>query len=812
MQFKTRSSFALHATLALIVALLLLLGTVPGQALAAPVAAPLPPSTACTPPGTGLVVCELWATSGTITLPGGASLPIWGYSDSAAGAAQLPGPVLIAQEGDQVQVTLHNALSVVTALYFDGQALPPDRVGVSAGASGVYEFTAITPGVFLYEAAPLPGAHQQVAMGLFGALIVRPAGTPGQAYANPASAFDDEALLVLSEIDPALNNNPLAFDMRRYQPKYWLINGKAYPDTEPILTAAGNRLLLRYVNAGLQTHTMALLGGYQKFLALGGAELPFYRNLVSEELGPGQSADALVTIPASAPPGMRYPLYEASMLLHNNGAPGFGGMITFLTIPAGPGNGDTQGPSASGISLSPNPANGAVDVAISATLSDAASGGSNIQAAEFFIDATGASGSGFAMSAVDQDGFNSSIEAVSGLISTSTLAGLSSGNHTLYIHGQDSAGNWGSFNVAVLNLDKTGPTSRAIVLTPGASNGSLDIAIQATGDDSASGNGEQSSSLIRYLRQNPKLGLVPIVVLDVEPRHLFYLEEIPVVPAEQLLFDASYQNALGIDTAIVVSTGVPEDWMSRLTRYQGGNFRRLIIVPGLDRVSNLSLTSLNLGGILSFELQHNLLNEKEQTLKRFLDLALTIVGGLLISPFLLLIAVLIKLDSKGPVLYGHTRLGLNGRKFKVWKFRTMFPNADQVLEDYLQAHPELRQEWDSLHKLKDDPRVTRVGRFLRKYSLDEFPQLWNVLRGEMSLVGPRPIVEDEICRYDDCYEFYTQVKPGITGMWQISGRNDTTYEERVRLDEFYVRNWSVWLDIVILARTVWVVLRPRGAY
>ncbi|MDI6693906.1 MAG: multicopper oxidase domain-containing protein [Anaerolineales bacterium] len=490
MQYKTRSSPVFNTALALFAALLLLLGFVPSQALAAPSAAPLPPSTACTSPGTGLVTCELWATTGTITLPGGASLPIWGYSDSAAGAAQLPGPILIAQEGDQVQVTLHNTLGVTTALYFDGQAIPPDRTGIPVGATGVYEFTAATPGTFLYEAAPLSGAQQQAAMGLFGALIVRHAGAPGQAYANPASAFDDEALLVLSEIDPALNNNPLTFDMRRYQPKYWLINGKSYPDTEPIVTAAGNRLLLRYINAGQQTHTLAFLGGYQRFLSLAGAELPFYRNLVSEELGPGQSADALVTISASAPAGMRYPLYEAGMLLHNNGAPGFGGMITFITIPSGPGNGDTQGPAASSVSLSPNPANGSADVSVSATISDAATGGSNIQAAEFFIDSTGANGSGSAMSADDLDGFNSPVEAVSGLIPASTLAGLSSGNHTIYIHGQDSAGNWGSFNVAVLNLDKVGPTSRAIVLTPGVSSGSVDIAIQATGDDSASGNGD----------------------------------------------------------------------------------------------------------------------------------------------------------------------------------------------------------------------------------------------------------------------------------------------------------------------------------
>lgn len=142
----------------------------------------------------------------------------------------------------------------------------------------------------------------------------------------------------------------------------------------------------------------------------------------------------------------------------------------------------------------------------------------------------------------------------------------------------------------------------------------------------------------------------------------------------------------------------------------------------------------------------------------------------------------------------------------------MMPNADCVLSQYLEKHPEMAEEWKRDHKLRNDPRVTRIGRLLRKTSLDELPQLWNVLRGQMSLVGPRPIVYEEIAKYGDGFPLYSQVLPGLTGLWQVSGRNNTTYDERVALDAYYVRNWSPWLDIYLLARTVTVVLRREGAY
>jgi Undecaprenyl-phosphate galactose phosphotransferase WbaP len=176
------------------------------------------------------------------------------------------------------------------------------------------------------------------------------------------------------------------------------------------------------------------------------------------------------------------------------------------------------------------------------------------------------------------------------------------------------------------------------------------------------------------------------------------------------------------------------------------------------------------------------------------------------------IAVLVRLDSPGPIFYGQQRLGQGAQLFTAWKFRSVVTNGDQVLERFFQHYPEARITWDQEHKIKYDPRVTRIGRLLRRTSLDELPQLWNVLRGEMSLVGPRPIVGDEIRHYADKFDLYKRVLPGITGLWQVSGRSDVTYTERVNLDAYYVRNWSVWLDLYIFLRTVWVVLVGDGAY
>lgn len=197
--------------------------------------------------------------------------------------------------------------------------------------------------------------------------------------------------------------------------------------------------------------------------------------------------------------------------------------------------------------------------------------------------------------------------------------------------------------------------------------------------------------------------------------------------------------------------------------------------------------------------------------KRVLDVVVSLTLLLLASPLLLAVALAVKSDG-GPLLFGHQRVGHNGRMFPCWKFRTMVPNAEAVLKDVLANDPVRAEEWRQTLKLKNDPRVTRFGDFLRRSSLDELPQLFNVLRGDMSLIGPRPVTTGELERYGDAQAYYLAVRPGITGLWQVSGRNDTSYGQRVLLDSWYVRNWSLRNDLLILLKTVPAVLRRSGAY
>lgn len=198
--------------------------------------------------------------------------------------------------------------------------------------------------------------------------------------------------------------------------------------------------------------------------------------------------------------------------------------------------------------------------------------------------------------------------------------------------------------------------------------------------------------------------------------------------------------------------------------------------------------------------------------KRILDVCGAISGLIVFSPLLLACALLIKVGSPGPVLYAQTRLGRKGRMFRMWKLRTMHCNADQLLEACLRSDASMRLEWTRERKLRHDPRVTWIGHFLRRFSLDELPQFWNVLTGDMSLVGPRPIQYDEMARYARRFAAYCSVRPGLTGLWQVSGRSDTTYEERITLDVIYSRTWSVEFDLMIMAQTFGVVFRGRGAY
>jgi undecaprenyl-phosphate galactose phosphotransferase len=220
-----------------------------------------------------------------------------------------------------------------------------------------------------------------------------------------------------------------------------------------------------------------------------------------------------------------------------------------------------------------------------------------------------------------------------------------------------------------------------------------------------------------------------------------------------------------------------------------------------------------LGEVLTLFIKKNLAKPLNIFLKRIFEVTLTVLLFILLMPLFLIITLAIKLDSQGPVLFVQKRFGQNKQTFELFKFRSMYVDGDKRLDEYFEKNPSALEEWKKFKKLKNhDPRVTRTGRIIRRYSLDELPQLYNVLTGEMSLVGPRPYLDEELEGRDIFKEIIAKVKPGITGLWQTSGRSDLSFEKRLSLDEYYVRNWSLWYDIVILLKSIRVIFSSRGAY
>ena len=239
-------------------------------------------------------------------------------------------------------------------------------------------------------------------------------------------------------------------------------------------------------------------------------------------------------------------------------------------------------------------------------------------------------------------------------------------------------------------------------------------------------------------------------------------------------------------------------------------FDHLLIGPQL---AGDMLDSLPFGDLAARSVQGDTARFVISLRKRLVDLSGTVILGLLTSPVLLGAGLAVRLSSTGPIFYRQTRIGRGNRAFTALKFRTMWMDAEERLSAYLAKDPVLRQEWESVNKLKNDPRVTPIGRVLRRFSVDELPQLWNVLVGDMSLIGPRPIVLAEVEKYGRQFGVdYVRVRPGMSGLWQVSGRNDTTYQQRVDYDSYYVRHCSLWLDVKILVRTFRAVISGSGAY
>ena len=405
--------------------------------------------------------------------------------------------------GNSLSITLHNVdIPNATSLMLSGLPMVPDVTGVPAGSSTSYTIpiAGVRPGTYLYEAGLTPNGPRQVAMGLAGALIVRPAScgvAPACAY-GASSAFDDEGLLFLSEVDPAFNAAPATFNLDSFAPRYWLIDGKAFPQTDPIATDAGRTVLLRYVNGGLVHHPMSLLGLHETILANDAQPLVNRELAIDDTIPAGATMDATVTIPPTSPAGTRYAVFEGAMHLDNAGvlvtppaaSPqntpiAFGGMLTFLQV-AGLTT-TAAAPVTTGVSVTPTPTNGSVSVALAATITSAAS---TVSAAEYFVDGIGTNGTGCPLTGT----FGGASAAVSATIPTSgasapcvDLAGLASGSHSFYVHGRDALGAWGAVASAVLDLDKAGPAIGATTITPSRTNGTVSVAVGTTASDDATG-------------------------------------------------------------------------------------------------------------------------------------------------------------------------------------------------------------------------------------------------------------------------------------------------------------------------------------
>lgn len=316
-------------------------------------------------------------------------------------------------------------------------------------------------------------------------------------------------------------------------------------------------------------------------------------------------------------------------------------------------------------------------------------------------------------------------------------------------------------------------------------------------------SGNSGDVIIERLLKRQDLGYKPGMIVDSKaliPGEKFGIPVYPPTPETSSLI-----KSFDIKVAILCD-------YDRDTTYINSNFRYTIQIPRINDISTISTNVRDFGGILGFSSTHNLTKPISLFWKRFIDLFLLLISSPVVLPVVLIVSLIVKISSPGPVFYGHKRTGKNGKEFKCWKFRSMVIDADKQLEKILAENPEMRAEWEKDRKFTNDPRVTKIGKILRKTSIDEIPQFFNILTGEMSFIGPRPVTEPELKKYGNKAQIILSVQPGLSGMWQISGRSDTGYEERVTLDSYYIQNWSVWLDIWIIIKTVYVVLRGKGAY
>jgi undecaprenyl-phosphate galactose phosphotransferase len=322
------------------------------------------------------------------------------------------------------------------------------------------------------------------------------------------------------------------------------------------------------------------------------------------------------------------------------------------------------------------------------------------------------------------------------------------------------------------------------------------------------GGGEEAAELARRMQTALEMGYQVVGHLADDPSVLVKLMPVlgGLADLEQVIADVA------VDEVVIALPGESRLKQFSLLKRSEPLVPRVFILPQLFDSDKLNVEVERVDRYFLLAFPNNLVKKSNRLLKNAFEILIVFVFLPLWGSFLLILALAVKFSSPGAIFFRQQRIGAGGRPFSCLKFRTMVVDSEQQLVTYLANNPVARQEWEDERKLKYDPRVTPFGALLRKTSLDELPQLLNIVRGEMSLVGPRPIVLAEVSKYGEYIQYYNAVSPGLTGLWQVSGRNDIGYRQRVMLDTFYVRNWSLWLDFMILMRTIPAVMKKDGAY
>ncbi len=328
------------------------------------------------------------------------------------------------------------------------------------------------------------------------------------------------------------------------------------------------------------------------------------------------------------------------------------------------------------------------------------------------------------------------------------------------------------------------------------------------------GAGKTGRLIFNALERDTNLGLDVVGFLDDDPEKIG--KRIKGIKIHRGVDKAhKYINRCRIHDVVIAMPGCEKNKLIAIINKLQHEAQNILLIPDLFGVAVLGteLQHFFQEQAIGLEVKNNLARPFNIIIKKIFDLTVSFVLFIVLAIPIVLVSLLVRINSKGPAIFSQDRIGTNGKPFRCFKFRTMYYDSEKKLDELLQSNPGVKGEWERSWKIKDDPRITRIGAFLRKTSLDELPQIFNVLRGDMSLVGPRPVTKKEIDEYyKDDAKLCFGVPPGITGLWQVSGRSNTSYSYRIALDSWYVRNWNLWLDIVILLKTVRIVVKREGAY